>query len=86
MELADDSIHVSLLCAKHRVILSKRISTPQSELNGAVFATRLALSYVNNLTNAGTSIDRLWLLEIQNVSLLVWKRLIVHSGSIWVIV
>ena len=58
--LADDSIHVSLLCAKPRVTPSKRISTPRSELNGAVLASRLALSSANSLTNAGISIGRLW--------------------------
>jgi hypothetical protein len=59
-KLNDDSFDVSLLCAKPRVTPSKRISTPRSELNGAVLASRIALSEVGSLTNAGISIERLW--------------------------
>ena len=69
--LADDSSHVSLLCAKPRVAPLKRISTPRSELNDAVLASRLALSSVNSLTNACTLLAACGLLEIQSASLLV---------------
>ena len=59
-QLDDGSFDVSLLCAKPRVTPSKRISTPRSELNGAVLVSRLALSSVGSLSNAGISIERLW--------------------------
>ena len=59
-KLSDDSIYVSLLCAKPRVTPSKRISTPRSELNGAVLASRLALSTVTSLTNANIPMKRIW--------------------------
>ena len=48
-ELADGSIFVTLLCSKARVTPLKRISTPRSELNGAVVAARLTLSAVRSV-------------------------------------
>ena len=59
-ELNDRSVYVTLLCAKPRVTPLKRISTPRSELNGAVIAARLALSSVRSLSSAGVSLERLW--------------------------
>ena len=59
-KLMDNSACVSLLCRKPRVTLAKRISTPRSELNGAVIASRLALSTVRSLSSAGVPIEWLW--------------------------
>ena len=42
-KLSDGTVSVSLLCDKPKVTPSKRISTPRSELNGAVIASRLDL-------------------------------------------
>ena len=70
--LTDDSIHVLLLCAKPL----KRICTPCSGLN--YFGLKLALSSENSPANAGIVIGHFGLLGIQNASLLVQRRLIVH--------
>ena len=59
-ELEDGSVYVTLLCAKPRVTPLKGMSTPRSELNGAVIAARLALSEVRSLTSAGILIARIW--------------------------
>ena len=37
-KISDGKVSVSLLCGKPRVTSSKRISTPRSELSGAVIA------------------------------------------------
>ena len=51
--LTDGSVHVSLLCAKSRVTPLLRISTPRSDLNGAVLAVRLLLSCLRSLSHSG---------------------------------
>ena len=58
--LEDGSVRVNLLCSKPRVTPSKRITTPRSELNAALLASRLALSTVTSLTNACIPIEKLW--------------------------
>ena len=62
LPLSDGTVSVSLLCGKPRVTPSKRISTPRSELNGAVIDSRLALSSVRSLSAAGVALERLWFL------------------------
>ena len=59
-QLTDGTVAVSLLCAKPKVTPLKRISTPRSELNGAVIAARLAHSAVKSLCTAAVPIERLW--------------------------
>ena len=58
--LEDGSVRVNLLCSKPRVTPSKRITTPRSELNAALLASRLALSTVTSLTNACVPIEKLY--------------------------
>ena len=60
--LADGKIHVNLGGSKAKVTPLKRISTPRSELNGAVILCRLVLSTIKSCTAAGTSPTRVWLL------------------------
>ena len=45
-EMDDGQVIVSLLCSKARIVPLHRISTPRSELNGAVIAVRLAWTVV----------------------------------------
>ena len=59
-ELSDGTVSVTLLCAKPRVMPLKRISTPRSELNGAVVASRLTLSAVRSLSSAGMPLGKVW--------------------------
>jgi len=58
--LEDGSIFTNIVCSKARVTPSKRLTTPRSELNGALLVSRLALSTVNSLKIAAVPIDRLW--------------------------
>ena len=58
--LADGSVQVSLLCAKTRVTPLQRISTPRSELNGAVIASRLLLSCIRSLLQSSIIPENVW--------------------------
>ena len=58
--LSDGSVHVCLLCAKTRVTPLLRISTPRSELNGAVLAVRLLLSCLRSLSHTGIIPEKVW--------------------------
>ena len=60
--LSDGSYDVNLACAKAKVTPLKRISTPRSELNGAVLLTRLLLFYLRSCTKAGVEPKRVWIL------------------------
>ena len=60
--LADRSVHATLPGSKAKFTLLKRISTPRSELNGAVFLERLALSVTLACIASGSTPERLWLL------------------------
>ena len=61
-EMADGSVVVNLMGSKAKVTPLERMSTPRSELNGAVLAARLAASTVNCLATAGDTPERVWFL------------------------
>ena len=58
--LSNGDVYVSLLCAKPRVTPLQRISTPRSELNGAVVASRLLLSAVRSLASSDATPEKVW--------------------------
>ena len=58
--LSNGSVDVSLLCAKTRVTPLQRISTPRSELNGAVIGSRLLLSCVRSLSQSDVIPEKIW--------------------------
>ena len=58
--LEDGSIFTNIVCSKAKVTPSKRLTTPRSELNGALLVSRLALSTVNSLKTTSVPIDQLW--------------------------
>ena len=60
--LSDESVYVTLLCAKSRVTPLQRISTPRSELNGAVIAVRLLISCLHSLAQTGVIPERVWMI------------------------
>ena len=60
--LTDGSVHASLAGSKAKVTPLKRISTPRSELNGAVLLGRLALSVTRACVASGSTPERVWLL------------------------
>ena len=60
--LKDGSINVRLACSKSKVTPLKRISTPRSELNGAVLLSRLALSLVKASSVSRIIPEKVWLL------------------------
>jgi len=60
--LSDGSIHATLAGSKAKVTPLKRISTPRSELNGAVLLGRLALSVTKSCVASGSTPERVWLL------------------------
>ena len=59
-KLEDGSIITNFLSSKTRVTPTKRLTTPRSELSGALLASRLALSSVTSLVSASIPIERLW--------------------------
>ena len=61
-QLEDSSVAVRLAGSKARVTPLKRISTPRSELNGAVLLSRLALSTIKACVESGTTPTKVWLL------------------------
>ena len=60
--LDDNSVFVTLVCSKSHVTPLHHISTPRSELNGAVIATRLVLSAVESLSSSNIIPERVWLI------------------------
>ena len=58
--LPDCTVQVSLICAKSRVTPLLRLSTPRSELNGAVLAVRLLLSCLRSLSQSGIVPEQVW--------------------------
>ena len=60
--LSDQAVVVMLLCAKLRVTPLQRISTPRSELNGAVLASRLLLSSLRSLSSSEIIPARVWII------------------------
>ena len=60
--LSDGSFVVSLACSKAKVTPLKRISTPRSELSGAVLLTRLVLFYLKSCAKAGVTPKIVWFL------------------------
>ena len=67
--LADGSYDVNLACSKSKVTPLKRISTPRSELNGAVLLSRLLFFYLKSCTKAGVKAKRVWILGDSECSL-----------------
>ena len=51
---------MSLLCAKTRVTPLQKISTPRSELNGAVIGARLLLSCLCRLSKSDIIPEKAW--------------------------
>ena len=60
--LQSGDVYVGLLCAKPRVTPLKRMSTPRSELNGAVVASRLCLCAVRSLATTGVTPETVWMI------------------------
>ena len=60
--LADGSVAVILMGSKSRVTPLIRISTPRSEINGAVLASRLVLSTLRSLSVSGELPERVWMI------------------------
>ena len=58
--LSDGSIYVQLVSCKSRVTPLQRISTPRSELNGAVVVSRLLLSTLRSLSCSGEVPEKVW--------------------------
>ena len=60
--LSDGSFDVNLACSKAKVTPLKRISTPRSEVSGAVLLIGLVLFFVKSCIAAGTTPQKVWLL------------------------
>ena len=60
--LDDGSVHVSLVCAKSRVTPLHHISTPRSEMNGAVLLISLVYSVIQSLSSAKVIPERTWMI------------------------
>ena len=60
--LRDKSVIVRLMNSKSRVTPLDRISTPRSELNGAVLASRLLLSTIHSLSVADELPEKVWII------------------------
>ena len=60
--LSDQTIKVSLLSSKAHVTPLNRISTPRSELNGAVLGSRLVLSSLRSLSASDHLPERIWMI------------------------
>ena len=60
--LKDWSYEANLACSKETVTPLKRISTPRSELNGAVLLSRLLLFYMKSCNKADLKPSKIWIL------------------------
>ena len=60
--LSDGLYEVYLGCAKAKVTPLKRISTPRSELNGAVLLSRLVLFFLRSCVSSGVNPLKIWML------------------------
>ena len=58
----DGSFSIFLACSKAKVTPLKRISTPRSEINGAVLLTRLMLFFLRSCVSSGINPHKIWLL------------------------
>ena len=61
-QLSNGSVFLTLLCAKWLVTPLQRISTPQSELNGAVLAVRLLFSILHSHKLGNIAPKRAWII------------------------
>ena len=61
-KLQDGSIHTTLVNCKSRTTPIQRISTPRSELNGAVIASRLVLSTLKSWSSSEDLPERVWII------------------------
>ena len=60
--LDNGSVVIRLMSCKSRVTPLQRISTPRSELNGALLASRLVLSTLRSLSPADEIPERVWII------------------------
>ena len=81
-------MQVSLLCAKTRVTPLQRISTPRSELNGAVIASRLLLSCIRSLLQSSIIPENVWFIGDSECTLAslekidaAWRIFLKQSGE-----
>ena len=77
--LLDGSFNVYLACSKSKVTPLKRISTPRSELNGAVLLTRLMLFFLKSCISSGIKPHKIWLLGDSECTLATVEK---TSGSL----
>ena len=79
--LSDNTVLVTLLCAKPRVTPLQRISTPRSELNGAVLAVRLLLSALRSLSQADIVPERVWMIGDSECTLACLEKVSTAFGE-----
>ena len=60
--LEDGSYEANLVCSKAKVTPLKRISTPRSELNGAVLLSRLLLFFLKSCSKSNVKPKRVWIM------------------------
>ena len=82
-ELNDGSVAVLLIGCKSRVTPIKRISTPRSELNGAVLASRLTLSTVRSLAESEEIPERVYLIGDSECTLASLEKVWCIDHSSW---